>query len=141
MQKLSLEMKHGGFKTNPKDTTQFVMETVDIPMTQENLHVKSQMETILITFFDTKGIAHFELIPQGQKQTTKLITGKCCSGYMKLCVEKGLNFGQFWILHHHNAPAHKALSVKQFLAQKSITHVEHLPYSPDLVLNDFCFQK
>jgi hypothetical protein len=26
-----------------------------------------------------------------------------------------------WILHHDNAPAHKPLSVKQFLAQKSIT--------------------
>jgi hypothetical protein len=35
-----------------------------------------------------------------------------------------------WILHHHNAPAHKALSVKQFLAQKSITEMEHPTYSP-----------
>jgi histone-lysine N-methyltransferase SETMAR len=42
-----------------------------------------------------------------------------------------------WILHHDNAPAaHKSLSVKQFLAQKSITEMEHPPSSPNLALND-----
>jgi hypothetical protein len=34
-----------------------------------------------------------------------------------------------WILHLDNAPAHKVLSVKQFLAQKSSTELEHLPCS------------
>jgi len=42
-----------------------------------------------------------------------------------------------WILHNDNAPAHKALSVKQFVAQKFITEMEHPLYSPDLALNDF----
>jgi hypothetical protein len=36
-----------------------------------------------------------------------------------------------WILHYDNALVHKALSVKQFMAQKSITEMEHPPYSPD----------
>jgi transposase len=40
------------------------------------------------------------------------------------------------ILRHDNAPAHKALSVKQFLVQKSITKMEHPYYSPDLAPND-----
>jgi hypothetical protein len=30
-----------------------------------------------------------------------------------------------WILHHDNAPAYKTLSVKQFLAQKSTTKMDH----------------
>jgi len=34
---------------------------------------------MLITFFGIKGVDHFELTPQG--------------GYVKLCVEKALNFG------------------------------------------------
>jgi len=34
-----------------------------------------------------------------------------------------------WILYHDSAPADKALSVKQFLAQKSITEMEHSPCS------------
>jgi hypothetical protein len=41
-----------------------------------------------------------------------------------------------WILHHGNAPANKALSVKQFLDQ-NIAEMEHPPCSPDFALNDF----
>jgi hypothetical protein len=43
-----------------------------------------------------------------------------------------------WILHHDNATAHKALSVKQFLAQKSSIEMEDPPHSSDLAPNDFC---
>jgi hypothetical protein len=42
-----------------------------------------------------------------------------------------------WILRHNSAPAHKALCVKQFLAQKSINEMEHPHYFPDLDPNDF----
>jgi hypothetical protein len=42
-----------------------------------------------------------------------------------------------WILHHDNAPAHKVLSVKQFLAPKSITDMNHPSYFPNLSLNYF----
>jgi hypothetical protein len=41
-----------------------------------------------------------------------------------------------WILHD-NAPAHKALSAKQFLAKKYMTEMKHPPYSTDLATNDF----
>ena len=37
-----------------------------------------------------------------------------------------------WILHHDNAPAHTALSVREFLATKQITVLKHPAYSPDL---------
>jgi hypothetical protein len=43
-----------------------------------------------------------------------------------------------WIIHYDNAPAYRALSVKQFLAQKSITEREHPPYYPDLALTSGC---
>ena len=36
------------------------------------------------------------------------------------------------ILHQESAPAHTALTVKQFLANKYITILEHPPYSTDL---------
>jgi transposase len=36
-----------------------------------------------------------------------------------------------------NGPAHKALSVGEFLASKQITMLEHPQYSPDLVPNDY----
>ena len=43
------------------------------------------------------------------------------------------------ILHHDNAPAHTALSVREFLAtkQKQTTVLEHPAYSPDLAPSDF----
>ena len=36
-----------------------------------------------------------------------------------------------------NAPAHSALHVRQFLAQKMVTVLDHPPYSPDLAPVDF----
>jgi len=42
-----------------------------------------------------------------------------------------------WILRHDNAPAHTALSVREFLATKQISVLEHPAYSPDLAPSDF----
>ena len=42
-----------------------------------------------------------------------------------------------WLLHHDNAPAHIALSIRQFLAEKNIAVLEQPPYSPDLALCNF----
>ena len=40
-------------------------------------------------------------------------------------------------LHHDNAPVHSALSVREFLATRQITVLEHPSYSPDLAPSDF----
>jgi len=40
-------------------------------------------------------------------------------------------------LHHNKAPAHTALSVREFLATKQINVLEHPAYSPDLAPSDF----
>jgi hypothetical protein len=46
-----------------------------------------------------------------------------------------------WI-HHDNAPAHTALSVREYLAKKCIPVLPEAPYSPDLSLSDlYLFQK
>jgi transposase len=42
-----------------------------------------------------------------------------------------------FILDQDNAPAHTAVSVKQFLAEKQIAVLKHPPYSPDLAPCDF----
>jgi histone-lysine N-methyltransferase SETMAR len=42
-----------------------------------------------------------------------------------------------WFLHHDNAPAYDVLRVRKFLAKKSITKMDHPPYSPDLAPYDF----
>jgi hypothetical protein len=35
-------------------------------------------------------------------------------------------------MHHDNAPAHTALSIREFLAKKNIPTLPHSPYSPHL---------
>ena len=47
-----------------------------------------------------------------------------------------------WYLLHDNAPSHNATIVKQFLAQRKMTVLDHPPYSPDLApANYFLFRK
>ena len=41
------------------------------------------------------------------------------------------------IMHHDNTPAHRALSVSEFLATKQISALENPAYSPGLAPNDF----
>jgi transposase len=41
------------------------------------------------------------------------------------------------MLHHDNAPCHTAVSIIEFLAEKSIPVVSQPPYSPDLSPCDF----
>ena len=74
---------------------------------------------------------------QLDKESTKLTIWN----YWKGCVKKRpkLFAKNSWILQHDNAPAHTALSVREFLATKQITVLEHPAYSPDLAPNDFFF--
>jgi hypothetical protein len=79
---------------------------------------KSQMMTVLITFFNIRGIVHFEFIPQGQmiNQAHYVENVKwLCKAVCRKRPELWLND---WILYHDNAPVHRALSVEQFMSQK-----------------------
>ena len=43
-----------------------------------------------------------------------------------------------WFLLHDNAPAHRPVLVKDFLAKNNVTTLEHPPYSPDLAAVGIC---
>jgi len=91
----------------------------------------------LITFFDIKGIFHFEFIPQDQtvNQTHYV---KILEWLHESVRRKSSElWPKDWILHHDNAPAHKALPVKQFLAQNSITCSRTSTLFPSFAPNDF----
>jgi hypothetical protein len=63
------------FQYVPESKKNLPLETDDSPTIQESLHWKSQMKTMLIIFFDVKGIMHFELIPRGQDSQSSLLFG------------------------------------------------------------------
>jgi len=42
-----------------------------------------------------------------------------------------------WFLLHDNAPAHRSVLFKDFLAKNNVTTPEHPSYSPDVALADF----
>jgi hypothetical protein len=95
-----------------------------------------QMKTVVITK-DIKGIVRFEFIQQGQvvNQGSRVeILKRFCEIVLRKIPELCPND---WAVHHDSVSAHKALSIKQFLAQKSIIEMEHPLCSADLVPNDF----
>jgi hypothetical protein len=94
------------------------------------------MTTMLITFFDIKGIVHFQFIPQGQTVNQAYYV-EILKRLREAVCRKRPELWSDWILHHDNAPANKVLSAMLFLAQKSITEMEHPSYSSDFVPNDF----
>jgi hypothetical protein len=87
-------------------------------------------------FFDIKSTVHFEFIPHAQTVSQAYYMKILKRLHETLCRKNPKLWPNDWILYHHNAPAYKVLSVKQFLAQKLITETEHPPYSPDLAPSD-----
>ena len=43
------------------------------------------------------------------------------------CSRRELWSDKSWLFHHDNAPAHKAISVRQLLIKKQITALDHHP--------------
>ena len=87
---------------------------------------------------DIRGIVHYEFVPNGQTvnkvyylEVVKRLREKVRRKRPELFANNS------WILHHDNAPAHTAMSVREFLATKQITMFEHPAYSPDLAHNYF----
>ena len=93
---------------------------------------------MLLTFFDTRGIVHYEFVPTGQT-VTQVYYLEVLEGLREKVRRQRpeLFANNSWTLYHDNAPAHMALSVRESLATKQITVSEHQAYSPDLAPSDF----
>ena len=106
--------------------------TKNVPSVQ----IKSQ-NNVADFFFILEGLFIMNLY-QLDKQSSKFAIWKYWKGCMKKLDRKDPNFlATHGNLHHDNAPAHTALSVREFLATKQITVLEHPAYSPELAPSDF----
>ena len=67
---------------------------------------------MLITFFEIKGIVHFEFLPQGQT-VNPCVWKEILRLLMRSVRDKRRDLWEnnAWVLHHDNAPAHSALSI------------------------------
>jgi hypothetical protein len=93
----------------------FAVETANIFMTQESWHVKITHEDSAFYFLQYQGYYSFELIPQGQRVNQAYYMEILKQFHEAVCRKRP----EDWILYHDNAPAHKVLSVKHFLAKKN----------------------
>ncbi|KAL4083830.1 hypothetical protein QTP88_029146 [Uroleucon formosanum] len=97
---------------------------------------KSKVKTIMICFFDSNGLVHKEFFPPGQTVNQQFYI-EVLERLRKRIIRVRPEIANIWILHHDNAPCHRAFSVTQFLTSKNIRVFPQPPYSPDMSLCDF----
>ena len=92
----------------------------------------------LIMFSDNRGIVHLEFAPEGQTVNANFY----CNVLRHLREDIRQKQPELWragnwLLHDDNAPAHRALVTREFLAHNGIITLPHPPYSSDLAPCDF----
>ena len=117
--------------TTKRQSAAWVGETS--PRPKKSRFQKVRVKTMLVIFFDWQGVIHKEFVPEGET-----INAVCYKGAMERLLNRirrvrpGMCESGDWFLLHDNAPSHNTTIVKQFLAQRKVTVLGHLPYSSDL---------
>jgi hypothetical protein len=88
------------------------------PRPNKAQRVKSKIKKMLTSFFYSNGIVPSEFVPNSPTVNQAFYL-KVLKRLREAVRRKSLELWQNgeWWLHHDNAPAHKALSVKQFLTK------------------------
>jgi len=108
------------------------------PWPKKARQVKNNLKSMIITFFDIKGIVHKEFVPTGRTMNC----GFYCEVLWRLREKvrrhrPQLWREQIWLLHYDNTPSHTSVLTHQFLAKNKIAVIPHPPYSHDLAPCDF----
>ena len=76
---------------------------------------------MIIVFFNSRGIVHKEFVPPGL--TVNHAFYKDVLEWLQKRVQRAqTDIADDWVLHHENAPAHTALSFREFLAKKTFPY-------------------
>jgi len=90
-----------------------------------------------VVFFDIRDIVMAEWVPSGQTVNQQYYAEVLTKLRERVRRKRPEFWKAGWILHQDIAPGYNALFVKQFLANKTITVLEHPPPSPDLAPCEF----
>lgn len=110
----------------------------DEPNPKKSRLEKSKVKTMLICFYDSKGIIHKEFVPPGQT-----VNAVFYLGVLKRLVRRIRRIRPeyreegSWRLLHDSAPSHRSILVTDLLTKNRILTINHSPYSPDLAPCDF----
>jgi len=126
-----------GFGVRPRDKTlnSEVAHCKPSPSQEsENEQIQNQINAHL--FFYSQGIVHKEFVPSGQT-VNQTVYQEVLERLSKRVARVKPGIAHTWMLQHDNAPCHTAVSINEFLAEKSIPVAPQSPYSPDLSSCDF----
>lgn len=112
-------------------------KTKDSPRPKNARTSRSPFKTMLVCFFDRKGIVHYEFIEGGTTASQQCYLEILKRLQESVGRERPELWPDKWVLHHDNAPARDELSVRQFLDQNSIPKLDQPPHSPDLAPCEF----
>ena len=86
------------------------------------------MKTMPIVFFDSQGIVHKEFVQEGCTVNAEYYKGVVYQLIWRIRrVRPALYRTRDFFLLHENAPAHSAANIRQFLTQKQVATLNHLP--------------
>ncbi|UYV82647.1 hypothetical protein LAZ67_22000367 [Cordylochernes scorpioides] len=97
---------------------------------------KSRIKTMIIVFFDIRGIVHCEFVPQGQTVNSAFYL-EVLRRLKRRIARVRTDIKDTVKLYHDNAPSHTAFIITNFLARSNTPVIPHPPYSPDLAPCDF----
>ena len=110
----------------------------DFPTTKKSRLQKYKVKTLLIVFFDNKGIIHKKFVPASETINAAFYQAVFNQLLQRIRrIRPEFHSTRKCILHHDNAPAHSAIRVRQFLTQKTAAVLDHYSYCPYLATADF----
>jgi len=83
----------------------------------ENEQIQNQIDAHLL-FFDSQGIVHKEFVPPGQT-VNQTFYREVLERLWKRVARVRPGIERTWMLHHDNVPCHTAVSINEFLAEKT----------------------
>ena len=124
---LSQVMNNGFWNTTPRQKPKSVVEHGKLFPSQEseNEQIQNQIDAHLF-FFDSQGIVHKEFVPSGQTDN-QTFHREVLERLRKMVVRVRPGIARTWMLHHDKTPCHTAVSINEFLAEKSIPAVRQPP--------------